>query len=118
MGVSEQAGLYFTTHFVYVANAMSEINLNGKVAVITGASKGLGKAMALALGGAGASVALVSRDIEKLSEVKQALEKLGGTARTARGPDSRQIHPRGCRFRRGCEDRIGRHPDTVARDKR
>src|ERR1700683_593468 len=81
MGVSEQAGLYFTTHFVYVANAMSEINLNGKVAVITGASKGLGKAMSLALGGAGASVALVSRDIEKLSEVKQALEKLGGTAR-------------------------------------
>jgi NAD(P)-dependent dehydrogenase (short-subunit alcohol dehydrogenase family) len=59
---------------------MSEINLNGKVAVITGASKGLGKAMALALGGAGASVALVSRDIEKLGEVKQAVEKLGGTA--------------------------------------
>jgi NAD(P)-dependent dehydrogenase (short-subunit alcohol dehydrogenase family) len=60
---------------------MSEINLNGKVAVITGASKGLGKAMALALGGAGASVALVSRDIEKLSEVKQAVEELGSTAR-------------------------------------
>jgi NAD(P)-dependent dehydrogenase (short-subunit alcohol dehydrogenase family) len=60
---------------------MSEINLNGKVAVITGASKGLGKAMALALAGAGASVALVSRDIEKLSEVKQAVEELGGTAR-------------------------------------
>jgi NAD(P)-dependent dehydrogenase (short-subunit alcohol dehydrogenase family) len=59
---------------------MSEINLNGKVAVITGASKGLGKAMALALGEAGASVALVSRDIEKLGEVKQAVEKLGGTA--------------------------------------
>jgi NAD(P)-dependent dehydrogenase (short-subunit alcohol dehydrogenase family) len=59
---------------------MSEINLNGKVAVITGASKGLGKAMALALGGAGASVALVSRDIEKLGEVKQAVEEVGGTA--------------------------------------
>ena len=28
-------------------------NLDGKVAVITGASKGLGKAMALALGGGG-----------------------------------------------------------------
>jgi NAD(P)-dependent dehydrogenase (short-subunit alcohol dehydrogenase family) len=69
------------TRFVYVATAMSEINLNGKVAVITGASKGLGKAMALALGGAGASVALVSRDIEKLGEVEQAVEKLGGTAR-------------------------------------
>jgi NAD(P)-dependent dehydrogenase (short-subunit alcohol dehydrogenase family) len=69
------------TRFVYVATAMSEINLNGKVAVITGASKGLGKAMALALGGAGASVALVSRDIEKLGEAKQAVEELGGTAR-------------------------------------
>src|ERR1700729_256113 len=69
------------TRLVYVAAAMSEFNLNGKVAVITGASKGLGKAMALALGGAGASVALVSRDIEKLGEAKQAVEELGGTAR-------------------------------------
>jgi NAD(P)-dependent dehydrogenase (short-subunit alcohol dehydrogenase family) len=73
--------LYFMTRFVYLAAAMSEFNLNGRVAVITGASKGLGKAMALALGGAGASVALVSRDMEKLSEVKQAVEALGGTAR-------------------------------------
>ncbi|MBV9106175.1 MAG: SDR family NAD(P)-dependent oxidoreductase, partial [Verrucomicrobia bacterium] len=40
---------------------MSEYNLNGKVAVITGASKGLGKAMALALGAAGATIALASR---------------------------------------------------------
>ena len=43
---------------------MSEYNLNDKTAVITGASKGLGKAMALALGSAGANIALVSRDIE------------------------------------------------------
>jgi NADP-dependent 3-hydroxy acid dehydrogenase YdfG len=34
-----------------------------KVAVIAGASKGLGKAMALALGAAGASIALASRDV-------------------------------------------------------
>jgi NAD(P)-dependent dehydrogenase (short-subunit alcohol dehydrogenase family) len=66
--------------FVYLGTAMSENNLNGKVAVITGASKGLGKAMALALGGAGASVALVSRDVGKLSDVQQAVEKQGGTA--------------------------------------
>ena len=38
---------------------MKEHDLTGKVAVITGASKGLGKAMALALGGAGANLALV-----------------------------------------------------------
>ena len=59
---------------------MSENNLNGKVAVITGASKGLGKAMALALGAAGASIALASRGVEQLHEVKQAVENLGGRA--------------------------------------
>ena len=59
---------------------MSENNLNGKVAVITGASKGLGKAMALALGAAGASIALASRGVEQLNEVKQAVENLGGRA--------------------------------------
>lgn len=45
-------------------------DLTGKVALITGASKGLGKAMAMALSQAGASIALVSRDESKLSEVK------------------------------------------------
>jgi NAD(P)-dependent dehydrogenase (short-subunit alcohol dehydrogenase family) len=59
---------------------MSEYNLNGKVAVITGASKGLGKAMALALGAAGASIALAARGVEQLNEVKQAVENLGGRA--------------------------------------
>ncbi len=59
---------------------MSNINLDGKVAVITGASKGLGRAMALALGAAGASIALVSRDVEQLSEVKQEVESLGADA--------------------------------------
>jgi len=38
---------------------MSTISLQGKVAVITGASRGLGRAMALALGGAGVKLALV-----------------------------------------------------------
>jgi len=59
---------------------MSEGNLTGRVAVITGASKGLGKAMALALGGAGASIALASRDVEQLNQVKKAVEDVGGKA--------------------------------------
>ena len=59
---------------------MTEYNLYGKVAVITGASKGLGKAMALALSSAGATVALVSRDMEQLSGVKKAVETEGGKA--------------------------------------
>lgn len=42
--------------------------LQGKVALITGASRGLGRAMAIALSGAGVRVALVGRDVEKLDE--------------------------------------------------
>jgi NAD(P)-dependent dehydrogenase (short-subunit alcohol dehydrogenase family) len=59
---------------------MKEDNLNGKIAVVTGASKGLGKAIALALGASGASIALVSRDLEQLNGVKQAVESGGGKA--------------------------------------
>ena len=51
---------------------MSEKKLDGKVAVITGASKGLGKAMALALAAEGARIALVSRNLERLNEVGRA----------------------------------------------
>lgn len=55
-------------------------NLSGKIALITGASKGLGKAMALALSNAGASVALVARDSEKLQAVRGEIESSGGKA--------------------------------------
>ncbi len=55
-------------------------SLSGKVAVITGASKGLGKAMALALSAAGAKIALVSRDKAKLDEVAQEIRAAGGHA--------------------------------------
>ncbi|MGA3024047.1 MAG: SDR family NAD(P)-dependent oxidoreductase [Bryobacteraceae bacterium] len=48
---------------------MRERILDGRVAVITGASRGLGRAMALALGGAGARLALVARDASRLDEV-------------------------------------------------
>ncbi len=41
----------------------------GRTALLTGASKGLGKAMALALAGSGARIILVSRDETKLNEV-------------------------------------------------
>lgn len=43
--------------------------LDGRVAVVTGSSRGLGRAMAVALAGAGARVALVGRDKAKLQEV-------------------------------------------------
>lgn len=51
--------------------------LSGKVAVITGASKGLGKAIALALGGAGIRLALASRDLESLQNVAGEVRAIG-----------------------------------------
>ena len=59
---------------------MTEQKLAGKVAVITGASKGLGKAMALALAGAGAKLALVSRDAKLLQETAVACHSIGAEA--------------------------------------
>ncbi|MBZ5610848.1 MAG: SDR family oxidoreductase [Acidobacteriia bacterium] len=58
--------------------------LNGRVALITGASRGLGKAMALALGGAGARLALVSRDAAQLAAVAQEARQLGAQAEVFR----------------------------------
>jgi len=56
---------------------MSDKRLSGRVAVITGASKGLGKAIALAVGGAGAQLALASRNLKQLTETATAARALG-----------------------------------------
>jgi NAD(P)-dependent dehydrogenase (short-subunit alcohol dehydrogenase family) len=73
---------------------MSENKLDGKVAVITGASKGLGKAMALALAAEGAQIALVSRNIEQLNEVGLAVKNAGGEARVFQADvaEEEQVH--------------------------
>jgi NAD(P)-dependent dehydrogenase (short-subunit alcohol dehydrogenase family) len=60
---------------------MSDKKLNGKVALITGASKGLGKAMALALATEGARIALVARNLEQLNSVGNEVKQAGGDAR-------------------------------------
>ena len=52
-------------------------DLTGKVAVVTGASSGLGADAALAYAEAGADVALLARRAEKLNEVKAEIEKTG-----------------------------------------
>ena len=58
----------------------SEQFLRDKVAVITGASKGLGRAMAVSLGSAGARVVLVARNQEQLAETASLVEAAGGQA--------------------------------------
>lgn len=55
--------------------------LAGKIALISGASKGLGRAMALALSAEGATIALAARNREKLEEVRQEIEHSGGKAK-------------------------------------
>jgi NAD(P)-dependent dehydrogenase (short-subunit alcohol dehydrogenase family) len=54
--------------------------LDGKVAVVTGASSGLGAAFAVALAQAGADVALGARRVERLSETLAAVEAVGRRA--------------------------------------
>ncbi len=59
---------------------MTANGLKGKVAVVTGSSRGLGKAMAVALAAEGVRVALVSRTEEELDRVAGEIAEAGGEA--------------------------------------
>lgn len=59
---------------------MAAGQLTGQVAIVTGASTGIGRAAALALAAAGAKVAVVARSADKLETLKQEIEASGGTA--------------------------------------
>jgi NAD(P)-dependent dehydrogenase (short-subunit alcohol dehydrogenase family) len=61
---------------------MANVDLNGRVALITGASRGIGRATAIAMGAAGAKVALVGRDQAKLEESLKLVRETGATAHT------------------------------------
>ena len=56
---------------------MNLFDLTGRTALITGSSKGIGFALAAALGSAGARVVLNARDAGKLEEARQALHAQG-----------------------------------------
>ena len=54
--------------------------VRGKVVLITGASSGIGKAAAVKVADAGATVLLVARSLDKLEETKAEIEQAGGVA--------------------------------------
>jgi len=58
----------------------SHLLLSGKVAIVTGGGKGIGKAIALALGEAGANVVVCSRTPEDLEKVAQDIQQKGRKA--------------------------------------
>lgn len=61
-----------------MASALDLFRLGGRVAVVTGGSKGLGRAMAEALASAGADIVLVSRNAEEASVAAEAIAKEHG----------------------------------------
>jgi NAD(P)-dependent dehydrogenase (short-subunit alcohol dehydrogenase family) len=63
-----------------VTNVLDLFRLDGKVAVVTGASSGLGAGFSLALAQAGADIVLAARRTDRLHEVAKQIEDLGRRA--------------------------------------
>jgi NAD(P)-dependent dehydrogenase (short-subunit alcohol dehydrogenase family) len=57
-----------------------KIDLSGRIAVITGGSRGLGEAMAKSLAGANAQIALVARDRARMERVREDIAEQGKVA--------------------------------------
>jgi 3-oxoacyl-[acyl-carrier protein] reductase len=61
-------------------NRRIQVDLSGQSAIVTGASRGIGRAIAMRLAASGAKVACIARNVEKLNEVVAAVTAAGGTA--------------------------------------
>ena len=61
---------------------LKQINLKNKVALVTGAGKGIGKACAIALAQAGAKVIIISRTKSDLDKVSKIIKKTKGSSQS------------------------------------
>ena len=61
-------------------NALQQFSLEGKVAIVTGSSRGIGRAIATGLAGAGAAVAVNGRNAESVKAVAEAIVDSGGAS--------------------------------------
>jgi NAD(P)-dependent dehydrogenase (short-subunit alcohol dehydrogenase family) len=91
-------------------NVPMKIDLSGRTAVITGASRGLGESMARALSEAGAQIALVARDVKRLESVRDAIAEGGATAALFVGDVTREAEV--AAVARAVTERFG-HPQIL-----
>ena len=60
--------------------------LSGKICLVTGASKGIGRGIALQLGGYGATVYITGRSKDKLDSCAEEIRKRGGKGKKSNYP--------------------------------
>ncbi|BBO75944.1 2-deoxy-D-gluconate 3-dehydrogenase [Desulfosarcina widdelii] len=59
---------------------MNQFTLENRIAMVTGASRGLGRAMAIGMAGAGAHIVAIGRDNQSLAETAKEISAAGGTS--------------------------------------
>ena len=68
-----------------------KVDLSGQNAIVTGASQGLGRHIAIALAASGAKVACVARNAEKLAETLEMIKAAGGDGEVMAGDVSQSV---------------------------